>query len=1010
MPTATLSPAQQDQLIESSLHGRGDELVRTLRIEPAALSVDALRAGWARSTAAYPQVGLSVRRSTGSAPQPVVLPVGALEPAGRLVLDRATTPIATLRYRADGAGRVQEVALQYHPVALDDRSARAVLVATLAPGADAARPSVDDYTAWLDGIDEAALETFWRAHLAPVDGPTLLRPDEPGSVAAARTLRRPVDQAVATAARRTADGLGAPIGVIGAGAWAAVVAGFRADPVAVIGALVDVRPPHLSDAIGPFETVLPLVAKVDATPAGAWLGMLATTIAELIGHGHVASGQLHRWSGTRRGAALFDSVVDLRPILAPDGSQLTRPQTVPIMVGYDGDEIRLDFDPARVPEDVATGLIDALSLVLGRLVSDPDTEVDAIGLVSADQREALLARSITSAIYPADRCLHQLVEEQAAATPHRIAVTYLDRSRTYAELNQDANRLAHHLRTLGVGPDSIVGLCSLPGHDMVTGILAILKAGGAYAPLDPAFPDERLSYLARDMACDVVLSQSDLAGRLPSLGQHLVPLDAPGLWSDQPDTNPDTGVSPANLSYVMYTSGSTGRPKGVLIEHRGAVNFVWWMVANYRLGDGDAALQWTAYSFDAAVWELFWPLCVGARAVLAPPKLHLDLDAFLALIERENVATLHFVPAVLQVFLAAIAPGRCASLRHVFCSGEPIPATAVERFNDVLDAELINLYGVTEVSIDSTFWSACDGSPLPFAPAGRPIANTAAYVLDKHLRPVPAGARGEVYLGGASVTRGYLRRPELTAERFVPDPYGLPGARLYRTGDIATQLADGTLVFHGRSDHQVKIRGIRIELPSIEAELGRHPAVRECMVLPQGEGGTKSLVAYVITRKPVRREDLREYLVDRLPLYEVPSAFVFLDAFPLNSNGKVDRAALPLAEIDALARQPYVAPSTCSEREVAAIWGQLLGRDDIGVHEDFFAAGGTSLLATSVIAQIRRRFEIELPVRAWLESRSVADLAAAVDRQLVVEAETRQLLDELGVDGATALTGVTSGD
>jgi amino acid adenylation domain-containing protein len=502
-----------------------------------------------------------------------------------------------------------------------------------------------------------------------------------------------------------------------------------------------------------------------------------------------------------------------------------------------------------------------------------------------------------------------------------------------------------------------------------------------------------------------VLVEQHLVHRLPADPERTVvlaeidpladpPADDPGDW---PEHDPAVAVTSRNLAYVMYTSGSTGRPKGVLIEHQGAVNFLWWMRERFELRPDQAALQWTAYSFDAAVWELFWPLVVGARAVVAPAKLHLDLDRFVDLIADNEVATLHFVPAMLQTFLSAPRVERCTSLRHVFVSGEPVPVSLMQRFQERLDADLINLYGVTEVSIDSTYYVCPRGDDLPFVRSGTPLHNTQTYVLDESLQPVPFGARGEVFIAGDSVTRGYLRRPNLTAYRFVPDPFRGGAARMYRTGDIAQLLPDGNLRFLGRSDHQVKIRGIRIELLEVAAELNALPSVRESLVVPFGEGADRGLVAYVIAEEgeTVDVAKLRAAAADRMPPYMVPNAIIVLDRFPLNSNGKVDRPALPDPAQEFSGREAGRAPSGPVEERIAEIWCRLLGLRTVGADEEFFSIGGNSLLATQVIAEVRRAFEVRLSLREWLEANTIAELAAAIVRRSERDAVAHQVLDEV---------------
>ncbi|MDP8846596.1 amino acid adenylation domain-containing protein, partial [Serratia marcescens] len=470
-------------------------------------------------------------------------------------------------------------------------------------------------------------------------------------------------------------------------------------------------------------------------------------------------------------------------------------------------------------------------------------------------------------------------------------------SLSYAQLNARANRLAHALIARGVGPDSRVAVCAERGLHMVTALFGILKAGGAYVPLDPAYPGERLQYILQD--ADPVLLLADAAGRA-ALGEPATPQLA--LEAALPDTlsaeNPERRAQASHLAYVIYTSGSTGKPKGAMNEHRGVVNRLVWMQEAYGLTAADTVLQKTPFGFDVSVWEFFWPLMVGARLVMAKPEGHKDPDYLSRAIEQYGVTTLHFVPSMLQSFLAdGQAATRCGQVVRVMCSGEALPAALVAEFYRRLpQAELHNLYGPTEAAVDVTAWHCSREADRVSVPIGRPIANTRIYLLDDHGQPVPLGAVGELYIGGVQVARGYLNRPELTAERFLADPFA-PGGRMYRTGDVARYLANGDIEYLGRNDQQVKIRGFRIECGEIEAVLATHPAVREAVVDARAVGDDKRLVAWVVPAADVAEETLagalRQHVSAALPDYMVPSAWVVVAALPLSPNGKLDRRALP---------------------------------------------------------------------------------------------------------------------
>jgi amino acid adenylation domain-containing protein len=482
--------------------------------------------------------------------------------------------------------------------------------------------------------------------------------------------------------------------------------------------------------------------------------------------------------------------------------------------------------------------------------------------------------------------------------------------------------------------------------DMVVGLLGILKAGAAYVPLDPEYPTERLAFMLSDAGTRVLLTQARLRAKLPSDAARVVAiddLDASGLPSD----NLPFPGTPESLAYVIYTSGSTGRPKGAMNAQRGVCNRLRWMQDAYGLASDDVVLQKTTFSFDVSVWEFFWPLITGARLVMARPGGHLDPRYLAETIERERVTTVHFVPTMLQVFLDQPALGPCASLRRVITSGEALPEELRRRFRARLACELHNLYGPTEAAVDVTSWDCRQAGGASVVPIGRPIANLEMYVLDRHLEPLPVGVPGDVYIGGVGVGRGYHGRPDLTAERFVPDPHSArPGARLYRTGDLGRLRGDAAIDYLGREDGQVKLRGLRVEIGEIEAALRAQPNVHDAAVrVLRDAHGEPRLVGYIVPRAGATCEpsDLRRALQRRLPAYMVPGALVSLDALPLSPNGKLDRRALPDPDSRGSERAARVAPSTPLERRLAQIWSDVLGMASVGVTDNFFDLGGHSL-------------------------------------------------------------------
>jgi amino acid adenylation domain-containing protein len=622
-----------------------------------------------------------------------------------------------------------------------------------------------------------------------------------------------------------------------------------------------------------------------------------------------------------------------------------------------------------------------LTLLQG-IVADPGQRIADMPILSQAEQRQLLAWNDTQREYPDRVCVHQLIEQQVHRTPEAPAVVFEDQQLTYREVNCRANQLAHALQARGVGPEVLVGVCLERSLDLVVALLAILKAGGAYVPLDPTYPAERLAYMIQDAQLPLVLTQERLRDRLPQEGRQLFCLDsdwqASASW---PEEDPVSSVQPDNLAYMIYTSGSTGRPKGVMNIHRGLCNRLFWMQQTYQLTPADRVLQKTPFSFDVSVWEFFWPLLTGACLVVARPGGHQDPAYLAALIEAEQITTLHFVPSMLQQFL--LEPGleeRGQSLQRVICSGEVLPLELQARFFARLGAELHNLYGPTEASIDVTFWQCRPQSGEWSVPIGRPIANIQIYLLDRAGHLVPVGVPGELYIGGVGVARGYYQRPELTAEKFVPDPFSNEaGARLFRTADLARYRPDGAIEFLGRIDHQVKLRGFRIELGEIEAVLSQQPAIKEVVVLAREDApGDKRLVAYLVSdQEPVPTyTELRRFLKEKLPDYMVPAAFVMLDALPLTANGKVDRRVLPEpGHITLELETPYVAPRTEVESAIVAIWKEVLHIEKVGVHDNFFDLGGHSLRMIQVHSALQERLKRDLPVIELFEYPTIDSLA-----------------------------------
>ena len=535
-----------------------------------------------------------------------------------------------------------------------------------------------------------------------------------------------------------------------------------------------------------------------------------------------------------------------------------------------------------------------LKSLLGGITANPEARLSELPLLTAEERRQLLVEwNETRTEYPGDKCIHQLFEEQVERTPDAMALIFENQQLTYRELNTRANQLAHHLQKLGVGPEALVGLFVDRSLNMVVGLLGILKAGGAYVPLDPGYPQERLAFMLEDAHVTVLLTQAHLRAALPANAPHAVCLDTDWeMIADEVETNPPTIVAGDNLAYMIYTSGSTGRPKGVQVLHRAVVNFLSSMRHEFGLDARDGLMAVTTLSFDVAGMELFLPLCVGARVILAGREVARDGRQLGEKLEETGATVLHLTPVTWRMLADAGWQG--AGKLKMLCGGEALTRSLA---NELLGRSdwLWNLYGPTETTIWSTM-SRVDGEG-EVVPIGRPIANTQVYILDAHLQPTPIGVPGELHVGGPGLARGYLNRPDLTAEKFIPDPYGgEPGARLYRTGDLARYLPDGNIEVLGRMDDQVKLRGFRIELGEIEAVLSQHPGVQECVVIAREDiPGNKQLVAYFVSKltERVGPSELRSYLKEKLPDYMVPAIYVELEALPITPNGKVDRRNLP---------------------------------------------------------------------------------------------------------------------
>jgi surfactin family lipopeptide synthetase A len=757
--------------------------------------------------------------------------------------------------------------------------------------------------------------------------------------------------------------------------------------------------PETQTVIGCFANTLVLRSDLSGNPSfRELLGRVREVISAAEAHGEVPFEQVIKQLQPERSMGhnpLFQVLLTLAPLppVLPWGWSLSQ---------LDGGTGSAKFDLSLELADRAEGLLGRVEYstdlfeastiarmvghwqaLLEGIVANPEQRLSELPLLTeAERHQQLVEWNGTQAEYPKNTCLHQLFEAQVERTPEAVAVVFEDERLTYQELNMRSNHLAHYLQQLGVGPEVLVGICVERSLEMVVGLLGILKAGGAYVPLDPTYPAERLAFMLKDAQVPVLVTQQRLLAGLPEHQTKVVCLDAD--WeciAEEKEGSPISGVTAANLAYVIYTSGSTGKPKGVQVLHRAVVNFLLSMRQQPGLTAEDTLLAVTTLSFDIAALEVFLPLIVGARLIVASRAVVTNGTALAETLSRTGTTVMQATPITWRLLLVSGWPGK--QRVKILCGGEALP---LELARQLLPraAALWNLYGPTETTIWST---VCKIEPGDEAISiGHPIANTQIHLLDNQLQLVPIGVPGELCIGGAGLARGYLNRPDLTAERFIRHPWSAePGARLYRTGDLARYRPDGSIEVLGRLDHQVKLRGFRIELGEIEAVLGQHPAVRQAVVVArQDVPRDKRLVAYIVATQGQLPaiNTLRSFLKEQLPEYMVPVAFVLLEALPLTPNGKVDRGALPAPERTSSAREEsFVASTSMEHYQLLQIWEELLNMRPIGIGDNFFDVGGHSLLAVRLVARIEQVFGKQLPLATLFASPTIEQLATALQQQ-----------------------------
>jgi amino acid adenylation domain-containing protein len=871
-----------------------------------------------------------------------------------------------------------------------------------------------DYIRWIQKQDLASAESFWRRALAGHTGQTPIPFDGTGSKEASVWVSREellqISKEKTLALDAFARGHQVTLNTLLQGVWGLVLARSTGLRDVVFGSVVSGRPPELEGVesmVGMFINSLPV--RVEADP-GARIGPLLRELQarqiEQRDYEHCPLEQIQAWCGLTPHVPVFEALLvfenyphgameenESREVQIAEprlGESNNFPVTLYVFPLTKGLQLRLNHHWSRVGTAAARLLLARVEALMDAFLAFPDATLADLFRVTEEERRELLAVGTGPATGPAEDPVLRLFEAQAARTPEAVAVESKAGRLTYAELESRATALARHLRSLGVGPESIVGLCAERSPGLIVAMLGIWKAGGAYLPLDPAYPRERLAFMLEDSGARVVLTQEKLAGSFAASSARVVLLDADWPAGEAELPAADLTVDLVNGAYVIYTSGSTGRPKGVLVPHASLANYVRVAVEAYGIGAADRVLQFASVSFDTSAEEIYPALTTGATLVLRDEEMVSSLERFARETGELGVTVLDLPTAYWHELVAEmVEPGLelPAPLRLVILGGEQAQADRLASWRERVGERirLVNSYGPTEATIVSTHRDLTQGIASADVPIGRAIPNARTYVVDRGLELVPAGVEGELLIGGAGLARGYLGRPDLTAERFVPDAFGSEaGARLYRTGDLVRLLPDGDLQFRGRADDQVKVRGFRIELGEIEAALRRVSGVRDAVVAAREDGpGGKRLVAYVVPSegKAPATADLRSALKDSLPEYMVPSVFVTLEALPATPSGKVDRRALPAPDagrpdLDA----SYEAPRNPVQEVLAGIWADLLGVDRVGVHDDFFQLGGHSLLVAKLAARVRQAFKVELSLIQVFQNPTVAALAERIER------------------------------
>lgn len=879
-------------------------------------------------------------------------------------------------------------------------------------------PLFRDYISWLQRQDLVVAENFWRKYLKGFTAPTPLgiersaRNESSEAYIPVKEIRRIVDPAAAQAIHEFTRENGFTLSLVIQSAWAILLSRYSREEDVVFGATYSGRNadvPGIESMVGVMINTLPVRMQVKPqTPVVEWIREMQAQQAGLSLYEYCPLVKIQDWSEVPHSQPLFESllVVENYPVnLEPD--RLTNLQledleslgrtNFPLALiasSRDALELKVNFDPERIDEETAVRVLGHLETLLTAIAASPEAAIASLPVLTEEERRVILDEwAGKDEPFPGHLCAPALFEEQVALRPDAPALEFEGMTLSYSELNRLANQLAHWLQKNGVGPDTITGVLLDRTPEMIVSILGIQKAGGAFMPMDPSYPEDRLLYMLEDSKAGILLTNRYWSEKWQDLqlesGAKIVCLEAewPAI-NGEPAETPANPARPDNLAYVIYTSGSTGRPKGTMLEHKGLVNLATFLSRDFHIGPDKRVLQFASASFDSSVAEIFTALCTGATLVLVHKDIITSVPNLDRFLRHRKINVITLPPSLL-----ALLPDNLPDLEVVVSAGEACTVEIANRW--VKGRIFINGYGPTEGTVCATNYTMV--KPLPGVsriPIGRPMTNTCVYVLDSNLQPVPVGVAGELHIGGVSLARGYLNRPDLTAEKFIPNPFSSSeNARLYKTGDLVRWLPDGNLEFLGRIDHQVKLRGFRVELGEIESVLAQHPSILQAVVTAwTNDDGEKSLVAYLVARDPENQPDpadLRPYLQEKLPDFMIPSFYIFLDEMPLSGSGKINRKALPDPKTLAVSvpAAAMVLPRTHTEEILVGIWSRILNLPTVSVTANFFEVGGHSLLATRVMSRIREVFQVELPIRILFESATLAELAEHIDQALRGEME-----------------------